>query len=124
MPNLGARLRADGLPAGQAEQPEDSPQLVLPAGQKREQSSVSQEGHTAWMQHLSGTTLQNCTSTLDQQQGLLTMCDFLTQRVCTILAHNSHTHKKETSASYQEFTHSGFVFSITDHIKIKRPRSI
>lgn len=50
MANLGAGLQADGLPAVQAEQPEDSPRWVLPAN---EQSSGSLQGqlkrrHSMW----------------------------------------------------------------------------
>lgn len=40
MANLEAGLRADGAPAVQAEQPEDSPQSVLPAEESRVQGHV------------------------------------------------------------------------------------
>lgn len=48
--NLGAGLQADGLPAGQAEHPEDSPRWAQPAGEGKEQGSVSQCGCAAWLE--------------------------------------------------------------------------
>lgn len=77
MSNLGAGLRADGLPAGQAERPEDSPRWVLPAGQRRESKALCHRRVTAWLQHSSGGEPLHYTSTPNQHWVLLTTYEMM-----------------------------------------------